>query len=209
MNLHVLPETPFVQYLQTIARDKDSSSESFVWAANRVNCMLLEYALSFALYTGRAVRTPIDAQFEGLTLEREVHGIAIVRAGESLEVALRELLPRARIGKILIQRDRKTLEPQFFYEKLPPKVGDATVLLLEPMLATGGSLDLALRRLATYGVEDSQVICVNYLASPRGIDFVRNAHPECQIVVASIEEGMTEGGYMIPGIGDFGDRYFE
>lgn len=209
MSVNLLPETAFVRYFQTLARDAESGLETFVWAANRVNRILLEYALNFAHYEDRTVTTPIGAPFQGLAFGRDIHAVSIMRAGESFEVALRELLPQTHIGKILIQRDRSTLQPQFFYEKLPPGIENSTVLLLEPMLATGGSLNLSIQRLLNAGVSERQIICVHYLASPQGIEFISKAYPDCTLVVASVEERLTDQGYMLPGIGDFGDRYFE
>nr|WP_232507267.1 uracil phosphoribosyltransferase [Corynebacterium glaucum] len=102
----------------------------------------------------------------------------------------------------------QTLTPKFYYESLPDSVASSTVLLFEPMVATGRSLSLAIDRLKDVGVQETSIISVNYLASPQGLEFVQQRHPDCTYVIASIEEALTENGYMLPGIGDFGDRFF-
>ncbi|GAA1171452.1 Uracil phosphoribosyltransferase [Corynebacterium glaucum] len=212
MSVNELPSSNLLTYFQTIARNKtrnkNSSIREFTWATERVNRMLIEYALSFAHYTPESVTTPTNAKFNGVRLTRPICGVSVIRAGESMEFAARSLLPGMPIGKILLQRNRETLTPKFYYESLPDSVASSTVLLFEPMVATGRSLSLAIDRLKDVGVQETSIISVNYLASPQGLEFVQQRHPDCTYVIASIEEALTENGYMLPGIGDFGDRFF-
>ena len=125
-----------------------------------------------------------------------------------MEAELRELRPSIRVGKILIQRDRQSKLPHLLYSHLPADIAERHVLLLEPMLATGGSARAAIGVLLKAGVREENVVLVDFLAAPEGIRAVHDAHPLVQIVTSSVEERLNEHAFMIPGIGDFGDRYF-
>lgn len=208
MPVHLLPNSKFTSSLQTVARNRDSNIQDFTWATSRVNRMLVEYALNFAEYAERTVETPTGASFDGFEIKTEICGVSVIRAGESIEQAFREVLPGAPIGKILLQRDPKSLNPTFFYEKYPDCIESSTVLLFEPMVATSRSLSLAMDRLILAGVSESSIISVNYLASPDGIKYAEENHPQATFVVASIEQKLNANGFMLPGIGDFGDRFF-
>ena len=113
-----------------------------------------------------------------------------------------------RIGKILIQRDEETAQPQLYYSKLPPDIKNRFVLLLDPMLATGGSAIKAIQVLLEQGVAEEHILFVNLICSPQGIDKVMTAHPKIKIVTAEVDDGLDENYYIIPGLGDFGCRYF-
>jgi uracil phosphoribosyltransferase len=125
-----------------------------------------------------------------------------------MEVELRELLPAIRIGKVLIQRDKQTKLPTVYYAHLPGDIADRHVLLLEPMLATGGSAMAAIDILREAGVAEENIVMVNFLASPEGIRALGRRYPAVRIVTSSVEARLNENAYMVPGIGDFGDRYF-
>ena len=209
MNIFALPESNYLTYLQTIARDRTIGRAKFIWAVDRVNRMLLEYALSFIDYESQTVETPTGSEFNGLKIKESICCVSIIRAGESMEGTIRDIFPDIPVGKILIQRDKESLNPVFYYQKLPELISDSKILLLEPMLATGGSLSQAIECLLKKGVKLKNIICINYLASPAGLNNLSNRYPECKFIVASIENGLSSGGYMVPGIGDFGDRYFE
>lgn len=125
-----------------------------------------------------------------------------------MEQALRECCRSCRIGKILIQRDEETALPKLFYEKLPMDISNRFVLLLDPMLATGGSAIKAIQVLLTKGVPEERILFVNLICCPEGIENVMNAHPRIKIVTGAVDEGLDANKYIIPGLGDFGCRYF-
>jgi len=134
--------------------------------------------------------------------------VSIIRAGESMENALRAVCRDIRIGKILIQRDETTALPKLFYSKVPEDIADRYVLLLDPMLATGGSVLKAIEVLVDHGVQPERIIFVNLIAAPEGITAIANRYPEVIVVSAEVDQCLNTKKYIIPGIGDFGDRYF-
>ena len=204
----LLPQTSQLRALHTVIRDRHASPADFTVHSRRIMRLLLETAMDRLPFERREVTTPVGRTYDGLRLASGLCGVSVVRAGESMEAELRELDPGVPIGKILIQRDRKTKRPHLFFCSLPPDIAERSVLLMEPMLATGGSLLMALDVLRQAGVNLGRSVVVNLLASPRGLTAVRTAYPEVDIVTSAIEEGLDENAFMLPGIGDFGDRYF-
>ncbi|MEO3868329.1 uracil phosphoribosyltransferase [Nonomuraea sp. B12E4] len=208
MNVHLLPQTRQLRALHTVVRDRHAGLDSFVLHSRRIIRLLLEAGLDQLPFAEHDVTTPVGATYRGLRHSVDVCAVAVVRAGESMEAELRELLPGIRIGKILIQRDKKTKLPHLYYSHLPPGIADSHVLLLEPMLATGGSANAAIDVLLKAGVREENIILIDFIAAPEGLRAVSEAHPRIKVVVSSIEERLNENAFMVPGIGDFGDRYF-
>ncbi|MBC7631519.1 uracil phosphoribosyltransferase [Aeromicrobium sp.] len=206
--LHVLPATPALLAAHTLIRDRDASREVFTTQSRRVFRMLLETAVGLLPSEPKEVLTPAGHVFTGLVLTENVCAVSVVRAGESLESELWAVVPGVRVGKILIQRDKSTAQPRLYYSHLPPNMEHQHVLLLEPMLATGGSLLAALDVLASAGTPSSRVIAVNLLSSPPGLARVMEEHPDLTVVTSSVEQELDDNAFMVPGIGDFGDRYF-
>ncbi|MEW2067694.1 uracil phosphoribosyltransferase [Streptomyces sp. NPDC007346] len=204
----LLPQTSQLRALHTVVRDKNTSGRDFEVYSRRIIRLLLESGLDLLPFEKREVTTPVGETYHGLEFTRRVCGVSVVRAGESMETELREIVPGIRIGKILIQRDKRTKQPELFYKHLPDDIGTSHVLLMEPMLATGGSVLAALNVLRETGVPDENVVLINFLASPTGLERVSLAAPDMKIVTSAVEDGMNENAFMIPGIGDFGDRFF-
>ncbi|MFG1699564.1 uracil phosphoribosyltransferase [Nonomuraea sp. NPDC049309] len=207
-NVHLLPQTRQLRALHTVVRDRDAALDAFVLHSRRIIRLLLEAGLDLLPFTEHEVTTPVGATYRGLRLAGDVCAVAVVRAGESMEAELRDIQPGIRIGKILIQRDRQTALPHLYYSHLPPGIARSHVLLLEPMLATGGSANAAIDVLLKAGVREERIVLIDFIAAPEGIRAVSEAHPHVKLVVSSIEERLNERAYMVPGIGDFGDRYF-
>ncbi|WP_371618362.1 uracil phosphoribosyltransferase [Streptomyces sp. NBC_00454] len=205
---HLLPQTNRLRALHSIVRDREARREDFVPAANRIIRGLLDAALDLLPYEPREVRTPVGRTYHGLSLASQVYGVSIARAGDSMESELRVMAPETRLGKILIQRDKVTKLPHLYYAALPPGIDRGHVLLLDPMLATGGTALAAIRVLLEHGVPEGHIVFVNLLSAPEGIKVVHDRHPEVRIVTSSVEERLSEHAFMLPGIGDFGDRYF-
>lgn len=207
-NMLLLPQTNQLRALHTVIRDKNASARDFEIYSRRIIRLLLEAGLDLLPFEKREVTTPVGETYHGLEFTSRVCGVSVVRAGESMETELRDMIPGICIGKILIQRDKRTKQPELFYKHLPDDIGSSHVLLLEPMLATGGSALAALDVLRDAGVPEENVVLINFLASPTGLERVSHAAPGMQIVTSSVEDGMNEHAFMVPGIGDFGDRFF-
>ncbi|MFI0421257.1 uracil phosphoribosyltransferase [Spongiactinospora sp. 9N601] len=207
-NVTLLPQTGHLRALHTVIRDRHATQADFVHYSNRIIRLLLEAAMDLIPVEPHEVTTPVGATYAGLRPAAEVCAVPVIRAGESMEPELRAMYPGIRIGKILIQRDKTTKLPHLYYTHLPPDIAGRHVLLLEPMLATGGSAAAAIEVLLDHGVREEHVVFVNLLASPEGLAALSQAHPRVRVVTSSIEERLNESAYMVPGIGDFGDRYF-
>ena len=151
------------------------------------------------------------AAYEGEEVDTDnVCAVSIVRAGDSLLEAVRFCSPGIKVGKILIQRDESTAEklPKMFYCKLPPGVEKMQVLLVDPMLATGGSCKMAIQSLVDAGVAAANITFLNVIACPEGLASLAAAYPEVKVITACVDEGMNEHKYIVPGLGDYGDRFF-
>ncbi|KAI9033354.1 uracil phosphoribosyltransferase-domain-containing protein [Hyaloraphidium curvatum] len=207
-NVRILTQTKQLLALMTIIRSESTQREDFVFFADRVIRLLVEEALCHVSFLPKIVQTPTGSQFDGLEFSGRICGVSIMRAGESMEKGLRDCARSVRIGKILIQRDEETALPKLFYDKLPHDIAQRYVFLLDPMLATGGSAVQAIKVLIERGVKEENIIFINLVAAPEGIAYVLSAHPKLTIITAQIDQGLNEKKYIIPGLGDFGDRYF-
>mmetsp|Transcript_13008 Transcript_13008/g.11097 ORF Transcript_13008/g.11097 Transcript_13008/m.11097 type:complete len:143 (+) Transcript_13008:119-547(+) len=137
--------------------------------------------------------------------------VSIVRAGESMERPVHEIFPEAKIGKILIQRDEETALPHLYYIKLPTFKSTPQVLLMDPMLATGGSCMMAIKSLLAaedYDIKQEDIVFLNLISCPEGIKHLSEAYPKVRIVSGCLDRCLNEHAYILPGLGDFGDRYF-
>jgi len=151
------------------------------------------------------VQTPLE-QTIGKVLARRVTLVPILRAGLGMADGVLRLLPEARLGHLGVYRDEKTLEPVSYYQKLPPDIASTEVLLIDPMLATGGSALAAVAFLKKAGVTSMKFVCL--VAAPEGVTALHQQHPEVQIYCAAIDRQLNEKGYILPGLGDAGDRIF-
>lgn len=206
--VHLLPQTKQLRALHSIIRDRHANRKDFVPNAGRIIRQLIEAGLELLPFEPYDVQTPVGRTYHGLRLTEQICGVSVVRAGDSMETELRAMMPEIRLGKILIQRDKVTKLPRLYYSALPSDIARRHVLLLDPMLATGGTALAAIDVLCDHGVPEEHIVFVNLLSSPEGIRVVREARPAVRMVTSSIEERLDENAFMQPGIGDFGDRYF-
>ncbi|GAB1314315.1 Uracil phosphoribosyltransferase, synthesizes UMP from uracil [Madurella fahalii] len=204
----VLPQTPQLIALLSIIRNKDTQRGDFIFYSNRIIRLLVEEGLNHLPTVEHTVTTPVGRPYDGLVFQGKICGVSIMRAGEAMEQGLRECCRSVRIGKILIQRDEETAQPKLFYDKLPDDIADRWVLLLDPMFATGGSAIMAVDVLKSRGVPEERILFLNVLASPEGIRNFATKFPKLRVVTAFVDQGLDEKCYIIPGLGDFGDRYY-
>ncbi|EON96102.1 putative uracil phosphoribosyltransferase protein [Phaeoacremonium minimum UCRPA7] len=219
-NVTVLPQTPQLIALLTtgeelmltpccsIIRDKNTERGDFIFYSNRIIRLLVEEGLNHLPTVEHTVTTPVGRAYDGLMFQGKICGVSIMRAGESMEQGLRDCCRSVRIGKILIQRDEETAQPKLFYDKLPEDIASRWVLLLDPMFATGGSAIMAVDVLKSKGVPEERILFLNLIASPEGIKRFATKFPKLRVVTAFVDEGLDEKNYIIPGLGDFGDRYY-
>mmetsp|Transcript_40540 Transcript_40540/g.126185 ORF Transcript_40540/g.126185 Transcript_40540/m.126185 type:complete len:239 (-) Transcript_40540:120-836(-) len=210
--LRLMPQTNQLQSLMTCIRDKETASEDFVFFADRIIRLLVEAGLEEMPHEATQVQTPTGVIHQGMTwtlpYRQHICGVSIVRAGESMEAGLRQVLKGVKIGKILIQRDEATALPKLFYSKLPEGIASQAVLLLDPMLATGGSAIQAIKVLEEAGVKLDRMVFINLICCPEGVRAMHAAYPQVRIVSAALDSHLDERKYIMPGLGDFGDRYF-
>jgi uracil phosphoribosyltransferase len=207
----VVVDSKAVRGLLTIMRDNNTMHLDFATAADRLMRILAEEAL--AEMPGVApvtVTTPCGA-YDGLRLPppHTLAVVSIVRAGDTLLEAVRRVAPAVAIGKVLIQRDESTPDkvPRLFYSKLPADIALRTVLLVDPMLATGGSAEMAINELTRRGVPEASIVFANVVACPEGLARLARTHPGVKVVTTAIDERLNEHRYIVPGLGDYGDRY--
>jgi len=206
--VHVLPQTPQLIALLTMIRDKNTSRADFIFYSNRIIRLLVEEGLNHLPVVGHTITTPVGQSYSGVKFEGKICGVSIMRAGEAMEQGLRDCCRSVRIGKILIQRDEETSKPKLFYDKLPEDIAERWVLLLDPMFATGGSAMMAVDVLKSRGVPEDHILFLNLVASPEGVTSFAKRFPQLRVVTAFIDRGLDERNYIVPGLGDFGDRYY-
>ncbi|KAI1319423.1 Uracil phosphoribosyltransferase, synthesizes UMP from uracil [Mortierella claussenii] len=194
--------------MMSIVRDKSTSRADFVFYADRIIRILVEEALNHLPVVDTTILTPTGQEYPGVEFQGRICGVSIMRAGESMEQALRNVCRSVRIGKILIQRDEETALPKLYYAKFPPDIATRYCLLLDPALATGGSAMKAIEVLLDHGVSEDKIIFVNLLCCPEGITAVMGSFPKIKIVTAEVDDGLNEKKYIVPGLGDFGCRYY-
>ena len=195
---------PLAAHLLTELRDATTEPERFRHVTRRLCTVLaLEATRRLATRSG-TVTTPLT-QTASVRLDRPVVAVPILRAGLGLLETVTDLLPDVRVGYAGLERDEATLQPTSYYLKVP-ELRDASVLLLDPMLATGGSATFAVSLLKEHGATDIQLLCV--VAAPEGAARLAQDHPDVRVVTAALDEGLNDVGYIVPGLGDFGDRLF-
>jgi uracil phosphoribosyltransferase len=196
---------PVIQTKLTELRDYTADHRKFRELLNEIaGLMVYEVTRDWPVQP-KPVQTPLE-RTTGQVLARQVTLVPVLRAGLGMSDGVLRLLPEARMGHLGVYRDEKTLEPVSYYHKLPPDVADTEVLLIDPMLATGGSGSSAITFLKRAGVSSMKFVCL--VAAPEGIEAVHRLHPEVPIYCAAVDRQLNEKGYILPGLGDAGDRIF-
>lgn len=197
---------PLVQHKLTIMRDKKTPTAVFRQLLREIS-QLLAYEITRELdMTTKPIETPMQAMDAPTLAGKKLALISILRAGNGLLDGVLELIPSARVGFVGLYRDEKTLKPVQYYFKVPTELGDRLVIAVDPMLATGNSSIAAIDLLKKAGARNIRFMCL--LAAPEGVKKMKDAHPDVPIVTAAVDEKLNEVGYIVPGLGDAGDRMF-
>lgn len=230
-NLKLLNPTTQIRSMHTIIRNKNTSRHDFIFYADRLSRLVIERGLDELPYRDTETITPLNLPYKGSELVEKMCGVSIVRAGATMEKALRTVINELPIGKILIQTDQRTGEPTLNYCKLPSDISQRYVILTDATLATGendggnesareietddpynGLLGaaalMAIRVLLEHLVPEDRIIFLCLIAAPPGIHTISNAFPKVRIVTSAVDAKLNELFHILPGIGNFGDRYF-
>lgn len=197
---------PLIEHKLTILRDKNTGTKEFREIATEIAMILCYEAMKDAKLEKVEVQTPIATTVSGKLNEDDHAFIPILRAGIIMVDGVLRVIPNAKIGHIGLYRDEKTLKPIKYYYKVPKGIENRTVLLLDPMLATGGSAVDAISMIKEDGAKKIKFLSI--ISAPEGIAKVQKEHPDVQIYTSSIDDHLNENGYIIPGLGDAGDRIF-
>ena len=203
--LHII-DHPLIQHKLTIMRDKRTGAKEFRELLDEITLLMgYEITRDFPLVDWE-IETPIQKMTAKRIAGKKVAIVPILRAGLGMVDGLLELLPVAKVGHIGLYRDHETHKPVVYYCKLPEDIGRRTVILCDPMLATGGSASDAITMLKERGAKDIRLL--NLVAAPEGVKKVQEDHPDVDIYIAALDEKLNENAYIMPGLGDAGDRLF-
>lgn len=197
---------PLVQHKLTLMRDRDTATAVFRQLLREISHLLAYEVTRDLPMTTKSIETPLVEMEAPVLKGKKLALISILRAGQGLLDGVLELIPSARVGFVGLYRDEETLEPVQYYYKVPSGLKDRVVIAVDPMLATGNSSAAAVDLLKKSGATDIRFLCL--LAAPEGIARMKDAHPDVRIVTAAVDEQLNEVGYIIPGLGDAGDRMF-
>ncbi len=201
-----LVDHPLVQHKLAHLRDKRTGPKDFRELAEEIAMLMAYEAMRDLELTDAEVETPLAPARVKVLSGKKLALVAILRAGLVMVEGILKLVPHARVGHIGIFRDPESLKPVPYYAKLPPDVGERRVFLLDPMLATGGSASLALSLLKERGA--TRVKLLSLLAAPEGLERIAQDHPGTEVVVAAVDQRLNDHGYILPGLGDAGDRIY-
>ncbi|KAJ7420746.1 Uridine-cytidine kinase-like 1 [Pitangus sulphuratus] len=232
--LSVLESTPQVRGMHTIIRNKDTTRDEFIFYSKRLMRLLIEHALSFLPLKSVTVETPQGTTYEGKRFHRQrITGVSILRAGETMEQALTAVCKDIRLGKILIQTNldtgepevspaalryvatqrqrvtnRPSFPPQLHYLRLPKEISEDYVILMDSTVSTGAAAMMAVRVLLDHDVQEDRIFLLSLLMAEMGVHSVAYAFPRVRIITTAVDKRVNEEFHIIPGIGNFGDRYF-
>lgn len=197
---------PLIQHKLTMIRDKNCGTKVFREVVNEI-AMLMAYEVSRDMPLEETViETPICKTTQKTLSGKKVAIVPILRAGIGMVDGILELIPAAKVGHVGLYRDEETLEPHEYFMKLPEDIDSRQLFVVDPMLATGGSAIMAIDSLKKRGGSNIRFVCL--VAAPEGVKALQEAHPDIDIYTASLDEKLNENGYIVPGLGDAGDRLF-
>ncbi|EUJ45874.1 uracil phosphoribosyltransferase [Listeria riparia] len=203
--VHVI-DHPLVQHKLTIIRDKDTGTKAFRELVNEVATLMAYEITRDVELEDTFVETPLQRTPAKTIAGKKLGVVPILRAGLGMADGILTLIPAAKVGHVGLYRDHDTLEPVEYFVKLPSDVEERLFIVVDPMLATGGSAIMAIDCLKKRGAKNMKFMCL--VAAPEGIKALQEAHPDVDIYVAGLDEKLDENGYILPGLGDAGDRLF-
>lgn len=203
-NIQVI-DHPLIKRDISILRDKRTSSEDFRIVLKRLASLMVFEVTKDLRVSSRAIDTPLE-KTEGYVTADEVILVPVLRAGLGMVEAYLSFIPDARVGHIGLYRDETTLKPVDYYAKFPPNLSKSVVILIDPMLATGGSASAAIRYLKNREAKNIRLNCI--VAAPEGVALLEKEHPDVRVFAAVLDRELNSSGYIVPGLGDAGDRIF-
>ncbi len=196
---------PLIEHSLTILREKETSTVAFRRHAGIVSKILLIEATRHLSLTDKPIETPL-APMTGHQLADNIVVVPVLRAGLAMLFALQDFLPAASVGFIGLERDEQTAQAREYYQKLPQIFASSKIIVLDPMLATGGSLNETVTVIKEKKAESITFVCI--VAAPEGIEAIQRDHPDINIITSAIDSELNDQKFIVPGLGDFGDRYF-
>ncbi len=203
--MHIQIDHPCVQHKLALIRDVDTGHKKFRELATEITEFVCYEALKNINTREIDVQTPIEMA-KCHTIDHDIVVVPVLRAGVGMLEGILELVPTARVGFVGLYRDEDTKQPVAYYERFPPQAKNGTCIIIDPMLATGGSTVAAIDQLKAFGAEDIIVICI--VTCPEGLALVDEKHPDVPVYTAAIDKYLNENKYIVPGLGDAGDRLF-
>ena len=197
---------PLIKHKIAILRDEKTGMKEFRELIEEIATLMTYEAFKDVPTKKVMVKTPLEETEQTVVVEKSIVLVPVLRAGLGMFNGVHELFPTAKVGHIGMFRNEETLEPQEYYCKLPDGVEDKLVVVLDPMLATGGSAIAAINQIKKRGVKNIKMMSI--IAAPEGVKALATAHPDVQIYVATVDRELNENGYILPGFGDAGDRLF-
>jgi len=204
-NVRVM-DHPLIQHKLTIIRDKNTGTKDFREVVNEI-ARLLAYEVSREMPVEDVeIETPVVKSTQKRLAGKKVVIVPILRAGLGMVDGILDLIPAAKVGHVGMYRDEETMEPVEYFIKMPQNIDNRELLVVDPMLATGGSAIAAIDSLKKRGAKTIKFVCL--VAAPEGVEALKEAHPDIPIYTASVDEKLNEDAYIVPGLGDAGDRLF-
>ncbi len=197
---------PLIQHKTTILRQTSTTNKEFRELVEEITMLMCYESLRDLPLTDVEIETPIKKTTQKMIMGKDIAVVPILRAGLGMVNGLLTLVPTAKVGHIGMYRDEETMLPCEYYCKLPSDIDQRLVVVVDPMLATGGSAIDAIRQIKSYGATHIKFLCL--IAAPEGIKELSNAHPDIEIYCANVDEGLNDKCYIVPGLGDAGDRIF-
>ena len=197
---------PLIEHKLTLMRDKETSTAKFRALLREISFLLAYEVLRDLKLEDVQIETPVAPMTARKLAGKKMCFVSVLRAGDGLLQGLLDLIPGARVGHLGMYRDPKTLQPVAYYNKLPVKMEDRVAIVVDPMLATGGSGAAAVSEVKKAGAKDVRFVAL--VAAPEGVETFHKAHPDVPVYTAALDSHLNEKGYIVPGLGDAGDRLF-